>query len=123
MDAVSNAQQILRIANRIRELSGKLPELAMKTPQAEYDYQTGASKAHFLLRQNGIAQGDAKEYVKGLDEELVRLLGVKNLPLVAELRLQRDLAEALEDANKRALRATETELSGYQSVQRDFKEL
>ena len=123
MDAISNAQRILSIANRIRELSDKLPELAEKRTRAEYDYQVANSKAYFLLRNKKYTQGDAKEYVKGIDKDLEAMLNVFDMPLVAEIRFKRDLADALEDANKRALRAAETELSGCQSVQRDFKEL
>ena len=122
-DAITNAQKILEIVKEIREMAARMYELAEKRPLAEHDYQLAHSKAHLLLRQGGYTQGDAKEYVKGIDDDLIAGLAVKGLPPVAELRLQRDLAEALEDANKRALRATETALSGLQSVQRDFKEL
>ena len=122
-DALTNAQKILEVASRIRELSDKLPGLAQSKAEAEHDYQLASSKAYFLLRNKGLSQGDAKEYVKGIGDELSAMLNIYDLPLVGEYRYKRDLAEALEDANKRALRATETELSGLQSVQRDYKEL
>lgn len=128
MDATSNAQKILDIANRVREHSDKLPKLAEQRSSAEREYQIASAKAYFMLRQAKLSQGDAKEMVKGIDEDMRAMLnitysGLEELPLVADLRFARDSADAIEDANKRALRAAETELSGYQSVQRDFKEL
>ena len=122
-DALTNAQKILEVADRIRGLSQKMPDLARAKAEAEHEYQLASSKAYFLLRHKGMSQGDAKEYVKGVGEELSRMLNVFDLPLVGEYRFKRDLAEGLEDANKRALRASEVELSGLQSVQRDYKEL
>lgn len=108
MDVVNITQELYNGSKRLNEGSEYLFTLARKMAETEMEYTKALATEKFRLRTEGMSVGLIDDIAKGN---------------IAEIKFERELAEARYTAGRDRLKAIAAELNALQSILRIQKEI
>lgn len=108
MELQTISKMIIETAHRINEATKVIHKMAREKAETEYAYRMALSKEITRLKAEGMAISILYDVAKGN---------------VADLLLERDLAEGRYKASIESMRALQSELSALQSLLRNMEEI